>query len=117
MCRLFASLAGSGIVLKVTVVHPDSLGAELGLRSGTEIISVGGREVEDFIDWGFLTAEDQFLLHVRHPDGEEIEYDVERPEDLPMGVEADPPLRQPVRLLLRGREPGRPPEGPVHPRR
>src|SRR5690349_5341345 len=77
-------------MLKVTSVHPDSLGAELGLRSGTEIISVGGREVEDFIDWEFLTAEEAFLLHVRHPDGEEIEYDIERPEELPMGVEVEP---------------------------
>ena len=77
-------------MLKVTAVHPDSLGAELGLRSGTEIISVGGREIEDFIDWEFLTADDQFLLHVRHPDGEEIEYDVERPDELPMGVEVEP---------------------------
>ena len=73
-------------MLKVTAVHPDTLGAELGLLPGTELLSVNGREIEDFLDWEFLTAEEQFLLHVRQPDGEEIEFDVERPEELPMGV-------------------------------
>jgi putative radical SAM enzyme (TIGR03279 family) len=77
-------------MLKVTAVHPDTLGAELGLQPGTELLSVNGREIEDFLDWEFLTAEDHFLLHVRQPDGEEIEFDVERPEELPMGVGVEP---------------------------
>ena len=33
-------------MIKVTKVHPDYLGAELGLRPGTELLSVGGRELE-----------------------------------------------------------------------
>lgn len=78
-------------MLKVTAVAEESLGAELGLRPGTELLTVNGREVEDFLDWEFLTADDHFLLHVRHPDGEEVEYDVERPEDLGMGVSVEPP--------------------------
>jgi len=78
-------------MLKVTAVSPESLGAELGLQNGTELLTVNGREIEDFLDWEFLTAEEQFLLHVRHPDGEEIEFDIERPEGLPMGVAVEPP--------------------------
>lgn len=78
-------------MLKVTAVSPESLGAELGLQSGTELLTVNGREIEDFLDWEFLTADDQFLLHVRQPDGEEIEFDIERPEGLPMGVSVEPP--------------------------
>ncbi len=78
-------------MLKVTAVSPESLGAELGLQSGTELLTVNGRELEDFLDWEFLTADDQFLLHVRQPDGEEIEFDIERPEGLPMGVSVEPP--------------------------
>jgi len=78
-------------MLRVTAVAPDSLGSELGLRPGTDLLTINGREVEDFLDWEFLSADEQFLLHVRHPDGEEIEYDVERPEGLPMGVAVEPP--------------------------
>ena len=73
-------------MIKVVHVYPESLASELGLRPGTELLSVNGRTLEDFLDWEFLTAEDQFFLHVRHPDGEEIEFDIERPEGLPMGV-------------------------------
>jgi putative radical SAM enzyme (TIGR03279 family) len=78
-------------MIKVTSVYPDSLAHELGLEVGSELISVNGREVEDFLDWEFFTADDHFMLYVRQPDGQEIEFDVERPEDLPMGVEVEPP--------------------------
>lgn len=78
-------------MIKVASVYPETLASELGLEAGTELLSVNGRELEDFLDWEFLTADDQFLLHVRTPAGEEIEFDIERPEDLPMGVEVEPP--------------------------
>lgn len=78
-------------MIKVTSVYPESLASELGLQVGTELISINGRKLEDFLDWEFLSADDQFLLHVRQPGGEEIEFDIERPEDLPMGVEVEPP--------------------------
>jgi len=78
-------------VIRVQAVAPDSLGAALGLVPGTELLAINGRPLEDFLDWEFLTADDAFFLHARHPGGEEVEYDVERPEMLPMGVSLDPP--------------------------
>jgi putative radical SAM enzyme (TIGR03279 family) len=78
-------------VIRVQAVAPESLGAALGLVPGTELLAINGRPLEDFLDWEFLTADDSFLLHARHPGGEELEYDVERPAELPMGVTVDPP--------------------------
>jgi putative radical SAM enzyme (TIGR03279 family) len=78
-------------MIRVTAVHPDSIAAELGLQEGTELLSVNGRELDDFLDWEFLTAEEDFLLHVRHPDGEEIEFDIQRPLGEPLGVGLEPP--------------------------
>lgn len=78
-------------MIRVTHVADDSLGAELGLATGYELLSVNGHELEDFLDWEFLTADEQFVLLVRSPDGELVEYDVERPEGIPMGVELEPP--------------------------
>jgi putative radical SAM enzyme (TIGR03279 family) len=78
-------------VIRVQSVAPDSLGAALGLAPGTELLAVNGRALEDFLDWEFLTADDRFTLAARAPTGEAIEYDIERPEGLPMGVTLEPP--------------------------
>lgn len=75
----------------VQSVSPDSLGAELGLLPGTELLAIDGRPLEDFLDWEFLTADEQFVLLARLPGGETVEFDVERPEGLPMGVALEPP--------------------------
>ena len=78
-------------MIRVQAVAPDSLGASVGLSRGTELLTVNGRALEDFLDWEFLTADDHFMLHVKSPSGEEIEYDIERPEGMPMGVTLEPP--------------------------
>jgi putative radical SAM enzyme (TIGR03279 family) len=78
-------------MIKVTAVHPETIADELGLHVGTELLSVNGRELEDFLDWEFLTADEEFVLHVRQPDGEEIEFEIERPLGEPMGVSLEPP--------------------------
>jgi putative radical SAM enzyme (TIGR03279 family) len=78
-------------MIRVTAVYPDSIAAELGLREGTELLSIDGRELDDFLDWEFLSAEESFLLHIRHPDGEEIEFDIERPLGESLGVSLEPP--------------------------
>lgn len=78
-------------MIRVESVQPELLGSALGLAPGYELLSIDGRELEDFLDWEFLTAEEEFVLLARTPDGELVEFDVERPEGLPMGVELEPP--------------------------
>ena len=78
-------------MLRVASVAPDSIGAELGLLPGTELLSVNGRRLEDFLDWEFLTADDAFVLQARLPSGQELECDIERPEGMPLGVALEPP--------------------------
>ena len=78
-------------MIRIAAVAPDSIAADLGLAPGTELLRVNGRELSDFLDWEFLTADQQFLLLARLPDGGVVEYDIERPEGLPLGVELEPP--------------------------
>jgi putative radical SAM enzyme (TIGR03279 family) len=77
-------------MIKVTGVDHGSIAEELGLQVGTELIAIDGRELDDFLDWEFATAEESFLLHVRQPGGEEIEFDIERPLGEPIGVALEP---------------------------
>jgi len=79
-------------MIRVTHVYPDSIGGEIGLLEGSELLAVNDRPLDDFLDWEFLTADDRFDLLVRQPTGEEILFDIERPDDaIPMGVTLAPP--------------------------
>src|SRR6478609_3657598 len=78
-------------MVRVKGVQDGSIAQELGIVPGTELLSVNGRELADFLDWEFLTADDELLIAARLPDGEEIEYEIERPEGESMGVELEPP--------------------------
>lgn len=78
-------------MVRVARVAAGSAAEEMGIIPGTEILSVSGRAVDDFLDWEFATAEDAFEVEARLPDGEAVIFDVERPEGEPLGVELEPP--------------------------
>ncbi len=78
-------------MVRVARVAPDSIAHELEIVPGTEILSVNGREIDDFLDWEFLTADDELEIAVRLPDGEAIVYEIERPEGESLGVQLEPP--------------------------
>jgi putative radical SAM enzyme (TIGR03279 family) len=78
-------------MVRVQTVHPDSIGAELGITPGFELASIDGRQLIDFLDWEFLSAEEHFVLLASSPEGDVFEYDVERPHEEPLGIELEPP--------------------------
>jgi putative radical SAM enzyme (TIGR03279 family) len=78
-------------MVRVARVLPESIGAELGLVPGAELLTVNGRELKDFLDWEFLTADDEFVLEARLPSGEVVAWEIERPVGESMGVELEPP--------------------------
>ena len=78
-------------MVRVARVLPESIAEALAITPGTELLRVNGRAVGDFLDWEFLTADDELVIDARLPDGEDIVYEVERPEGEPFGVELEPP--------------------------
>ena len=78
-------------MVRVSRVQTGSIAAELGVVPGTEIVSVNGQEVADFLDWEFLAAEPELTVEARLPDGEEVVYEIERDDTDPLGVELEPP--------------------------
>jgi putative radical SAM enzyme (TIGR03279 family) len=77
--------------VRVARVERGSIAAALGIAPGTELLSVNGRRVADFLDWEFLTADDELVVEARQPDGEAVTYEIERGEGDPMGIELEPP--------------------------
>src|SRR3954465_14192653 len=78
-------------MVRVKRVEEAGIADELGIVPGTELLTVNGRQLADFLDWEFRTAADELVIEARLPDGEEIVYEIERPEGESMGVELEPP--------------------------
>jgi putative radical SAM enzyme (TIGR03279 family) len=78
-------------MVRVKQVEEGSIASELGIEPGTELLTVNGRNIADFLDWEFLSADDELVVEARLPGGDEIVYEVERPEGEPLGIELEPP--------------------------
>src|SRR3954449_13512735 len=78
-------------MVRVSRVLEGSVAEELGIIPGTELLTVNGRELADFLDWEFLSADEELVIEARLPSAEEIVYEIERPEGESMGVELEPP--------------------------
>jgi putative radical SAM enzyme (TIGR03279 family) len=78
-------------MVRVSRVQPGSIAEELEIVPGTELLTVNGRELSDFLDWEFLTAEDELAIEARLPDGSDVVYELEREDGEPLGVELEPP--------------------------
>ena len=78
-------------MVRVSRVRAGSIAEELEIVPGTELLSVNGRELRDFLDWEFLGADEELVLEARLPSGEDVVYEIERPDGEPLGVELAPP--------------------------
>src|SRR3954471_9595546 len=78
-------------MVKVSRIEKDSIADELGILPGTELLSVNGRPLADFLDWEFLTADEELVIEAKQPDGEEIVYELERLDGEPLGISLEPP--------------------------
>ena len=78
-------------MVKVSRVESKSIADELGIRTGTELLTVNGRPLGDFLDWEFLTADEELLIEARQPGGEQVIYELERLDGEPLGISLEPP--------------------------
>ena len=78
-------------MVKVSRIEHDSIAESLGIEAGTELLTVNGRPLADFLDWEFLTADEELLIEARSPDGEQIIYELERLDGEPLGISLEPP--------------------------
>jgi putative radical SAM enzyme (TIGR03279 family) len=78
-------------MVKVSRIDQNSIAAALGIQPGTELLSVNGRPLSDFLDWEFLTADEELAIEARQPDGEQVIYELERLDGEPLGISLEPP--------------------------
>jgi putative radical SAM enzyme (TIGR03279 family) len=78
-------------MVKVSRIEQKSIAEELGILPGTELLTVNGRPLADFLDWEFLTADEELVIEARQPDGEQVIYELERLDGEPLGISLHPP--------------------------
>ena len=78
-------------MVKVSRIEQRSIAEELGILPGTELLTVNGRPLADFLDWEFLTADEELVIEARQPDGEPVIYELERLDGEPLGISLQPP--------------------------
>jgi putative radical SAM enzyme (TIGR03279 family) len=78
-------------MIRVSGIQPGSIAEQVGMLPATELLSVNGRALDDFLDWEFLTADDELVIDAKLPSGEEVVYEIQRSDGEPLGVVLEPP--------------------------
>ena len=78
-------------MVRVSRVQPGSIAEEIGIEKGTELLTVNGRDLNDFLDWEFLSADDELAVEARLSNGDAVIYEIARPDGEPIGLELEPP--------------------------
>ncbi|HHY27879.1 MAG TPA: DUF512 domain-containing protein, partial [Desulfitobacterium dehalogenans] len=84
--------------LVVAAVHRGSIAEEMEIECGDQILSIDGQEIEDIIDFQYLTAEDEFTLLLEKADGELWEMEIERSYGEELGLEVQAVSPQGLKL-------------------
>lgn len=71
----------------VSRVETGSIGWELGIEPGDVLLSINGAEIEDVFDYQYYTNDEELVLLIRKPDGEEWELEIEKDYDEDLGLE------------------------------
>ena len=84
---------------KIKNIEPGSIAEQLGIVPGDELVSLNGEDVIDFIDYQTLCYEEKMNLVIRRA-GEEMEYEFEKDDYEPLGIEFEGDMLGPTRTCV-----------------
>ena len=68
-------------------IEPGSIAEELGIEKGDVLLSINDQEIEDVFDYHFYVNDEQLVLTIEKPDGEEWELEIEKDYEEDLGIE------------------------------
>lgn len=68
-------------------VLPGSIADELGIEAGDKLISINDNEIEDVFDYHFFVNDEELVLLIEKPNGEEWELEIEKDYEEDLGIE------------------------------
>lgn len=81
---------------KITAVLPDSIAEQLEIVPGDELVSINGQTVVDWIDYEAFCCSEEMNLVIRRGE-EEMEFEFEKDEYDPLGLQFETQLMSPLR--------------------
>lgn len=70
----------------VKEVKEGSIAWELEIEPGDQVLAINDNEIEDIFDYQFLTEEEELVLLIQKPDGEQWELEIEKDMDEDLGM-------------------------------
>ena len=62
----------------VKEVELGSIAEEMGIEPGDKLLSINDNEIEDVFDYHYLVNDEEIVLLIQKPDGEEWELEIEK---------------------------------------
>jgi len=76
----------------ITAIDKGSIGEELGLEVGDELLGFNGEKIIDVLDYVYYDSQDSFVLNIKAKQGDVVDIEIEKDENETLG------------LTLKGRE-------------
>lgn len=70
----------------VKEVEPFSIADELGIEPGDRVLSINDNEIEDVFDYHYYVSDEEIVLLIQKPDGEEWELEIEKDYEEDLGI-------------------------------
>ncbi len=62
----------------ITAIEPNSIAEELEIQAGSELISLNGQKLKDYIEYQYAVMSEELVFEIKTPDGEIEEYEIEK---------------------------------------
>lgn len=72
---------------KISSVEPYSIAEEMGIEPGDKLLTVNGNVIEDIFDYRYYIEDEELVLLIQKPDGEQWELEIEKDEYEDLGIE------------------------------
>ncbi|MEJ2483088.1 MAG: DUF512 domain-containing protein [Gemmatimonadota bacterium] len=77
-------------MIRVASVRSGSIGDDLDIAPGTQLLSINDHELRDALDLAFYESDESIELLTRSPGGEDVLFQIEKPADESLGLIPEP---------------------------
>ncbi len=70
----------------VKEVEPGSIAEEMGIEPGDKLLSINDNEIEDVFDYHYYVNDEEIILLIQKPNGEEWELEIEKDYEEDLGI-------------------------------